>query len=302
MEQTFDEICEMVQDAAQDESTDTTAFIKRHVNVGAAKLAGSLTRYYTSLQKYASLVANQQDYQIPKSVIRPTVISVLSGENYKPLEEVNDEWTWSELNGSNSSSSSEPSHFFIRGRDLISLYPTPSTAVSAGLRVSYEPRQPYMRASDYSTGTLTLTAGSQTVTGASTVFTENMIGRVLKVTDGTDDVAYRVASFTSSTSITLDNYYEGISGSGITYNIGESPIIPGEYHDTIADYASWKYMLLKRGEVGLAKEFKELFQDGLDRMKQEYSTKTSSHIITPRRTNSRFGSPLYRLPEASSGY
>lgn len=69
----------------------------------------------------------------------------------------------------------------------------------------------------YTTGTLTATKNSATITGAGTAFTSAMIGRKLIV--GGDDVAYIVKSVASGTSLTLETIYLGTTVSGSTYGI-----------------------------------------------------------------------------------
>ncbi len=69
----------------------------------------------------------------------------------------------------------------------------------------------------YTTGTVTVTNASATVTGLSTSFTYKMIGRRLIV--GSDNRSYMVKSVSSSTVLTLDTVYQGTGGSGQSYAI-----------------------------------------------------------------------------------
>lgn len=59
----------------------------------------------------------------------------------------------------------------------------------------------------YTTGTVTVAtaSGVSTVTGTSTVWTASMVGRKFIIDD--EKTAYKIASFTSTTSITLDRIY-----------------------------------------------------------------------------------------------
>lgn len=72
----------------------------------------------------------------------------------------------------------------------------------------------------YSTGTITVTSGSASVTGSGTTFTSAMVGRKLVVSG--DNLAYTVKTFTSTTAITLDTVYKGTGGSGQSYKIYKS--------------------------------------------------------------------------------
>ena len=69
----------------------------------------------------------------------------------------------------------------------------------------------------YDTNTVTVTQDSATVTGASTVFTSAMVGRLFKVDD--DDNYYEISAYVSGTEITLASTYTGTGGAGKSYNI-----------------------------------------------------------------------------------
>ena len=68
---------------------------------------------------------------------------------------------------------------------------------------------------DYSTGTVAITQGEKAVTGTSTVFTSAMVGRKIRV--GSDQAYYTIASFTSTTAITLLEPYQGSTVTAATY-------------------------------------------------------------------------------------
>ena len=300
MDLTFQELYENTQLIINDDSPTTLGIIKRDLNRGASILSSEIKRYYTRLEKLANLVVSQTDYQIPEDAIRGTIVSVLSGSIWYPVIEINDEFTWDRINATSTTTASIAQYYFIKGRDVLCLWPAPAANVANGLRLSYEPKQQEMLQADVTTGTVTLTNGSTTVTHSGTSFTQSMIGRTLKTTDGSDGVSYRIAGFTSNSVVTLENYYQGIGGAGKTYRIGESPQLPGEYHDSLVDYAAYRYNM-RKGDSGVAREFKALFDDAKDRIKNEYSSKTSSSIISSRRVDYRNMSPLYRIPDVATG-
>lgn len=70
---------------------------------------------------------------------------------------------------------------------------------------------------DYSTGTVTATNGSATITGASTVFTAAMVGRKIRV--NSENAYYRISAFVSTTELTLETTYQGTTQSAATYSI-----------------------------------------------------------------------------------
>lgn len=69
----------------------------------------------------------------------------------------------------------------------------------------------------YETGTVTVTNNSKTVTGSGTTFTSAMVGRKIRI--ASQNAYYRIASFTSTTIITLENIFQGDTASAQTYSI-----------------------------------------------------------------------------------
>lgn len=69
----------------------------------------------------------------------------------------------------------------------------------------------------YETGTVTVSNGSTTVTGSGTTFTSAMVGRKIRINN--EPAYYRIASFSSTTSISLETPYQGSLTSGNTYII-----------------------------------------------------------------------------------
>lgn len=69
----------------------------------------------------------------------------------------------------------------------------------------------------YNTGTATVTQNSTSVSGVGTTWTSAMIGRQFFVTGR--GPFYTITAVGSSTSLTLDRVYAGVSASGVTYDI-----------------------------------------------------------------------------------
>jgi hypothetical protein len=184
------------------------------------------------------------------------------------------------------SQTGQPTHYYLRGYDEIGFYPIPSESVTNGIELAFSPRHIELTQDDYTTGTITVTNGSQTVTGSGTTFTAKMVGQWLEVTDGTDGNWYRVSEYTSATVITLENYYQGASGSAKTYRIGQVMDLPEEALEAAVDYAMYRHFL-KRGDKDSALVFKQLFETTLDMIKNNYSQTTDNQVIT--------GEPIYRI-------
>jgi hypothetical protein len=275
---TFQQLYETVQDEVGDSNSSTLVFIKRFINDGLKLFRSPLRRYYTRLEKTANLVANQQYYQMPEDANRISgVVVTVNGQNY-PLRQVQSEDMWRRLNVVPANTINVPSHYFIRGKDEIGIYPIPTSNVTDGIQIYYEPKQVDMSQADYTTGTVTVTNGDATVTHSGTGFTQSMTGRYIQITNGDDGNWYRIASFTSTSSVELENYYQGIGGSGKTFIIGEVPDLPDEYHPSLIDYACGRYYK-RKGDKQLANNYMADFNAAFIRCKQDYGNKTTGVVI-----------------------
>lgn len=73
----------------------------------------------------------------------------------------------------------------------------------------------FITAKPYETGTVSVTEGSATITGSGTTWSSAMVGRKFYCGNAT----YEIATFVSTTSMTLTTVYAGDSASGATYKI-----------------------------------------------------------------------------------
>lgn len=275
------------KEQVQDASATTSTLLARAINQGAKKFGAVLAREWRTVEKTFSLVASQQYYQTPEDCIRLRHITVTIGGIAYPLTEVPDEDTWRLLNVK-TYTSSIPQYFYVRGNDEFGIYPIPTSSVADAGRINYERRQRDMGQDDYSAGTITVTNASATVTGSSTVFTATMVGRSLRIDDPSGDgMWYKVASFTSTTVITLENTYAGITGSGFSYKIGELPDIPEEFHESLIDYACYRYYRRRR-DTALAGDMKAAFYESLVECQTNYSSKTGSQYFRPLKNSDNF--------------
>lgn len=277
MIQTFHQITTEVQSATQNNSASELVFIKRDANVATQRFKSVMTRPWSRVAKKANIVAQQQDYQLPRSVLRPSGVDYLYGGSYVPLVEIGSENTWNSINSSTLGVGT-PQFFFLKGKDTISVYPIPSDAVVEGLKVYYEPKQPRMVSDDYTTGTVTVTQGSTTITHSAAGFTADMVGRYFYTTDGSDGNDYQIVGYIDSSNLTLENYYEGTSGAGKSFLIGVVPDIPDEYHPAITDYCMGRFFL-RRGDRQAGTDMMSLFLASIDECKETYASPTSQPNI-----------------------
>lgn len=251
--------------------------MKRDINIGASKFMALLGREFNRKSRVTNLVSGQQYYQFPEDGHKLKEVIATIGTLLQPLEQIPTETAWRRMNIYQSTG--QPTHYFIRGYDEVGLYPIPSATVTNGLELVFSPRHVEMTQDDYTTGTITVTENSQTITHSATGFTESMVGQWLQVTDGTDSNWYRISGYTNTSTLTIENYYQGASGSGKTFRIGQVADIPEEYHESLADFACFMHFL-KRGDKIKADAFGSMFKMSYDLAKEEYGQATDNQVIS----------------------
>lgn len=264
-------------------STQDLTNVKQDINHALRLFKNAARRYWTRKEVTTNLVAGQQYYTFPEDMVRITEVKANTGGYNWPLVTVDSEALWNRFNVIPSNTVIVPQFYFVRGRNEIGLYPIPSVNQTAGLIVSYEPRMVDMSLDDTTTTTVTVSNGSTSVTSPSAPFSPNMAGMYFSVNDGTDGNWYPIIAATSTT-LTLENYYQGQSESGATCIIGLVPDIPEEYHLGLVYYAAYQFYL-KRNEMQNATLYKGLFEDLLMQFKETYAAKTTGVVQKPLTDN-----------------
>lgn len=275
-----------------DSSSDTQTIIDRAINQGLHKFNAILRREWRRTEKTFSTVADQQYYQMPEDCIRIKSVTITIGGIAYPLEVIEDEHTWRLLNET-TTSSDVPEYFYIKGRDQFGIFPIPSTSTANAGTLNYEPKMRDMSQAEYATGTVSTTAGDATVTGVGTTFTSAMVGRVFKIDDPDGDGQwYKIDTFTSTTSIELENYYP-VTTSSKSYVISEYPDIPEEFHEALVDYALYR-LYMRRKDRSEARFHKSNFDEALAMCREDYSSTTSSNYYRPPKFTKALYKHVYR--------
>lgn len=282
---TFNDQYLMAQQIANDFSPATLVLFKRDINEGCAMFLNRLGRKFNKEYLTANIVSGQQFYEFPSEVLRISEIKVLNGSYYYTPELVTSEEEWNNLTAT-SFSGAYAIKYFIRGFNEVGLWPTPSAAVTSGLYISYEPQHVDLTQDDFITGTLTVTNGAVAITHSASGFTQNMVGRWLQVTDGSDGKWYRITAFVSSSVMNLENYYEGIGGSGQSFRIGEVAKIPNAYQDAPVYYALDRYYQLQNDQR-TAPLYQQRFDMKIKSAKETYAHSTSRLGVKTRRSGRR---------------
>lgn len=277
---TFQDMYTMYQQITGDKSVSGLVIAKRDINEGCAMFLNRLGRKFNKEYLKANLKANQQYYQFPSEILRISEIRCLNGNNYYTPILVTDEEEWNQRNII-PITGNLPTHYYIRGFNEIGLMPIPIADLTNGIIVSYEPQHIEMTQADFTTGTLTVNNGSVAVTHSASGFTQSMVGRWLQVTDGSDGKWYRIAAFVSSSVVNLENYYEGLSGSGRNFRIGEVPKIPNAYQDAPVYYACERFYMTQNDQR-TSPVFHARFEEKVRSAKETYAHSTSRMGVKSR--------------------
>ncbi len=283
MKLTYSDMQDIVQEVVGLTDAATLTKLKRDMNVGASYFLAALGREYNRKARFTDLVANQQYYQLPEDGHKLKEVVASSGGWDVPLEQIPDEHAWRLLNMT--SVTGQPTHYFIKGYDELGLHPIPSATITDGLELAFSPKHVELTQDDFDLLTVTVTNNSQNITHAGTGFTSKMVGQWFQTTDGTDGNWYRVSEFTSTSVLKLENYYQGTSGAGKTFRIGQVADLPEEFAEGPCDYACFRHFM-KRGDAAKANTFKTLFDTALAMAKENYGETTDNQVI--------YASPQYQ--------
>lgn len=268
----------------------TLVRLKRDMITGGAMFMSQLNREYNRKSRSTDLVAGQQYYQFPEDTFMLKEVIVSTGAWFPPLEQIPDEFAWRMMNML--SITGVPTHFFIRGRNEVGLYPTPAASVTKGIELVFAPRGTTMTENDLTTvvgstnatvttTTVAVTNNSQTITNSGTAFTAKMKGQWFSVLDGSDENWYQIQDFTNTSTLILENFFQGSTNTGVPFRIGQVMDLPEEYLESPVDYAMYRFYL-KRGIVGLtqAQEFKSLYDGAVQAAKDTYGQVSESQVVS----------------------
>jgi len=290
-------------------STDTTlvAFFDRHLGPKYQFILAELSNYQTQPPpKTDATVANQVYYHYPPDVVDIENVQVTVNSVSYPLETVHSQQIWNWINSLVIQSSAIPQFVFPR-RDDYGIWPTPQDVYT--ITFDYHQRDRNLTVADYADGTVAVTNGLTVVTGTSTTFTADMVGRWFQITTNQrDSYWYRVATYTSATVIGLESAYQGATGSSLAYIIGESPEIPEESHillsqGVVADWYAGPGQDVQKGTwwnnvfwTGDGNKNSRSIADtngGLLGLKKRYSSRSNSRIIHRRKVFNSSASKLW---------
>lgn len=238
-------------------------------------------------------VASTQSYNLPILWRKIKTVTVTVSNIIYPITEVVNPMEWDYLNSRGTQVTSDyPRYYHIRN-NIIYFYPTFSSS-SLTVTIEYLRRPTDMLTEDYSTGTIAVTNGDETVTGSGTTWTSaNNIraGNFIFI----DYIPYEVASITDSTHLELVQKYQGTTASGLAYKIGDVSLINEDFHDILWKNAAKDYFSVGKEDQKLYTLYSTEVGLLLDRLKQATRSRSTNNIIKPQKVNNLYQS-RYDLP------
>ena len=260
-----------------DANADNLTMLKTLIRQGQRRLEAVLGCYFTQETRTFATVASTQPYKLPENFKKLIEIYVTSGSVQYQGELIQDDDLWRQINCNTTTSYSNFLQLCFIRRSTIELYPIPSSALTA--TIIYDAFTKPLSHDDYTTGTITtLTNGAMAVTASGSTFTSAMAGRYFKIDD--DGQWYKIASYGTATTLTLDSAYQGVSiATGTSaYTIGEFPITPPETHELPVYYAVWKWALFRK-DITLAREFERMWKEGINDAERNWANRSYSSIV-----------------------
>ncbi len=209
-----------------------------------------------------------------------SVYLTVDEQQYVPREAPNRAF-WDRLISSTDVSSDRPEWYYIFDNQ-IGFYPKISSADNT-ITYIYDRTVRDILIADYTTGTIkSIANGATTVTGDSTVWTSQMIGRFIRITRadtvGTGDGDwYEISSVTSTTVLELTRPYQGTTLAAATagYIIGEMSLLPESY-DVLPMWPLLSQYWLKNGNQPLSDRYDRIYNIGVKELDKEFSAKSEN--------------------------
>jgi len=178
-----------------------------------------------------------------------------------------------------------PQYYYIWNNQLL-LWPIPASNSNV-MTVNYKKRVKDLSMADNTTGTVSITTATNTVTGVGTSFREWMEDsgwlRVTRTTTNAstgDGEWYQISAVASDTSLTLVNAYAGQTTAGAAITIGDVPILPEDYQDMPLYRALYIYYNSIVPDKNLALMYKSFYDDRYVELAAKYGSKDYSPVLT----------------------
>ena len=271
---TFSEQLTDFQTLSRDDSTNNQALGISLLNSFTRRVL--MMRDWTFNRGSQTILSNKGDwvYPLPNNCERVIGVKVRSGDTvYWPKEVINRD-DWEQLATTRSAVSSDTiQRYFIDG-GLLEVYPTFSTS-NNDITTYYQKSTYSMNfRSAYAAGTIARSAGSRSVIGTSTAFTDDMIDMYIQFED--EPYWEKITKWYSTTSIATERASRTARDDD-SYTISQMIPLPYGYEDVPLHWALEVYFESKENPAQ-AKMWREMRMEGLNELLRR-DAKSTGNII-----------------------
>lgn len=278
-----------------DGSTKTVTFTRGSTTISwVGGLAQAVNAYVnTSVMTTAISVGGVQFYRMPPNYSKLKDVTITVGNLKWTLDEIRTREEWDNLNVFPYYANIPKNFFIYPGGDkggMIGIWPIPSSNGNI-ITFNYKFRVPDLSLTDYSTGTVSVSNGGTTVTGAATAWTpttnSQLESRWIQIAQTAgDNLWYQVASVDSATSLTLYQPYQGITVAGGTYTLGQMSLLPEDFQDMLI----WRPLVYYFTSIVKDKEkadgFQLLYKEKLEQLAEYSGSNTIQVNLSPKNRSS----------------
>ncbi len=284
---TFTDLSNKFVRLSRDTTSGTLTQGQQDINQGYQLFNAKLSRYWSRKQQFTDTIEGQSIYQTPVDCVRIIGMTVKTADGQNayspPTKEIRSEYEWRLIKTVPDYASNWATYYFMIGNDEFEIWPVPSSSITNGIRYYYQVQDHFMSVADFISSdvpaqTCTVTNGSTLVTSTGSSFTAQMVGLSFQLTGVTDLTWYEIVDVPTSSTLTLKSAFVGNSGSSLAFRIGQLPIIPGEYHSNLTDYALWLYFAGK-GNEQRALQHKNLFDNAVEDAISQYSSSSEGNVL-----------------------
>lgn len=274
---------------SRDTTPGTLTQLQQDMNTGYHLFNAKLSRYFSRKQQFTDVITGQSIYQTPVDSIRIIGMTVATADGVNsyspPIKEIRSEYEWRMIKTVPNYASNWATYYYVLGNDEIEIWPVASSDIPNGIRFYYQQQDHDLSVQDIVSGdlspiqTCSIVNGDVTVTSTGSTFTNQLVGLQFQLTGVTDLTWYEIVDAPTGSTLTLKSAFVGNSGSGLSFRIGQLPIIPGEYHDALVNYALYLFFSGK-GNEQRATLHQGLFNSAVTDAVEEYSSSTEGNVIS----------------------
>lgn len=309
---TVDEALQDCMDQTSDTTSDSQGKFLRWLNQGYQNIIANFgrpkvekTRTAVTNTPSSPLAFSDRSYSLPPDFLFLKTVKIQIGSRQYQLIEEESQEMWNYRTEYNYSGI--PSLYFINenygvASAELQIDPICSTA-AAPMTLVYESSDikldhfgisptPIYSFMTTQAGTLTFTNGSATVTSTAGFFSSWMALGSTYITTGDDGDGnwYKIVAVNSSTSITLGNFYQGLTTNSATnWSVNQIMSLGVDMQDIPEDWALWKYYKYKK-DAKWRDYYQSSYLGRLQVAKGNWATKSRSSIIRSKNGLSRWHS------------